>query len=102
MWRATPRLSEWVARSRPEYSALLEEHSKQSLLGVAVFTPQNRQAVDRLVLKRAAPHPRASYFASTSSGQPPSIIAVRSEAIFMVSERTAPMTRWTGSLGAIW
>ena len=38
--------SEWRARSRPAYSAVLQQHSKQSLLGVAVFTPQNRQAVE--------------------------------------------------------
>lgn len=38
---------EWVTRCRPEYSAVLEEESKQSLLGVAVFTAQDRQADDR-------------------------------------------------------
>jgi|HubBroStandDraft_4_1064222.scaffolds.fasta_scaffold34026_2 predicted O-methyltransferase YrrM len=33
---------EWVSRSRPSYSAVLKEHSKQSLLGVAVLSAQQR------------------------------------------------------------
>ena len=38
--------SEWTARSRPAYSAVLEEHLKQSLLGIGVFMAQGRQADD--------------------------------------------------------
>ena len=36
---------DWVSRTRPLYSAVLEEHSKQSLLGVAVLAARRGPAI---------------------------------------------------------
>ena len=36
---------DWVSQTRPSYSAVLEEHSKQSLLGVAVLAGQRSSAI---------------------------------------------------------
>ena len=36
---------DWVSRTRPSYSAVLEEHSKQSLLGVAVLAARRGSAI---------------------------------------------------------
>lgn len=49
---------EWVSRSRPSYSAVLEQNSKQSLLGVAVLAAQHRPTI--------SPGPRADNHPASS------------------------------------